>query len=386
MKKLITFSMLFLAVVLVFSACKNKNNIPDNRTLKFQSAASDFLGDPTRSNVDFYDLNLYDNNLTNNPNGDGTFAYIQLNTPTTNENEIVTGSYLSNKTNQIQEFTYEIGIWKTDNQGSYVSGSYIGIYKNGQLVQYAITDGKITVSRNNNYYTVNGTVTADGNQYSLSYQGQIEFTDMVVPLPDTLTHGEIWYQGDPYGDGVKIYSIRLGAEDVRISDFSGSGDAMQIEIYTPLTATTIIPDGTYPVKVDQVLVNTAIDGYYDSNDKADYGTWYYTSDALSINKGSVSIQYLTGSTYRIDFNFTDDYYGYNFDGIYEGELAFVNKTTSPIAVRSAIRSASGQTDNQSAVTARTRGRNERTAGIRTGRQTERREQSTPQQPVRANRK
>ena len=386
MKKLITFSMLFLAVVLVFSACKNKNNIPDNRTLKFQSAASDFLGDPTRSNVDFYDLNLYDNNLTNNPNGDGTFAYIQLNTPTTNENEIVTGSYLSNKTNQIQEFTYEIGIWKTDNQGSYVSGSYIGIYKNGQLVQYAITDGKITVSRNNNYYTVNGTVTADGNQYSLSYQGQIEFTDMVVPLPDTLTHGEIWYQGDPYGDGVKIYSIRLGAEDVRISDFSGSGDAMQIEIYTPLTATTIIPDGTYPVKVDQVLVNTAIDGYYDSNDKADYGTWYYTSDALSINKGSVTIQYLTGSTYRIDFNFTDDYYGYNFDGIYEGELAFVNKTTSPIAVRSAVRSASGQTNSPSAVTDNARGRNERTAGSRTERQTERRQSKAVKQPLRVDRK
>ena len=386
MKKLITFSMLFLALVLVFSACKNKNNIPDNRTLKFQSAASDFLGDPTRSNVDFYDLNLYDNNLTNNPNGDGTFAYIQLNTPTTNENEIVTGSYLSNKTNQIQEFTYEIGIWKTDNQGSYVSGSYIGIYKNGQLVQYAITDGKITVSRNNNYYTVNGTVTADGNQYSLSYQGQIEFTDMVVPLPDTLTHGEIWYQGDPYGDGVKIYSIRLGAEDVRISDFSGSGDAMQIEIYTPLTATTIIPDGTYPVKVDQVLVNTAIDGYYDSNDKADYGTWYYTSDALSINKGSVTIQYLTGSTYRIDFNFTDDYYGYNFDGIYEGELALVNKTTSPIAVRSAVRSASGQTNSPSAVTDNARGRNERTAGSRTERQTERRESKSAAMPLRVERK
>ena len=386
MKKLITFSMLFLAVVLVFSACKNKNNIPDNRTLKFQSAASDFLGDPTRSNVDFYDLNLYDNNLTNNPIGDGTFAYIQLNTPTTNENEIVTGSYLSNKTNQIQEFTYEIGIWKTDNQGSYVSGSYIGIYKNGQLVQYAITDGKITVSRNNNYYTVNGTVTADGNQYSLSYQGQIEFTDMVVPLPDTLTHGEIWYQGDPYGDGVKIYSIRLGAEDVRISDFSGSGDAMQIEIYTPLNATTIIPNGTYPVKVDQVLVNTAIDGYYDSNDEADYGTWYYTSDALSINKGSVTIQYLTGSTYRIDFNFTDDYYGYNFDGIYEGELAFVNKTTSPIAVRSAVRSASGQTNSPSAVTDNARGRNERTAGSRTERQTERRQSKAVKQPLRVDRK
>ena len=386
MKKLITFSMLFLAVVLVFSACKNKNNIPDNRTLKFQSAASDFLGDPTRSNVDFYDLNLYDNNLTNNPNGDGTFTYLQFNTSTTNENEIITGSYQPNNSSQLQAFTYEIGVWKTDNQGSYVSGSYIGIYKNGQLIQYAITGGKLNVSRNNNYYTITGIVTADGNQYSLSYQGQIEFTDMVVPLPDTLTHGEIWYQGDPYGDGVKIYSIRLGAEDVRISDFSGSGDAMQIEIYTPLTATTIIPDGTYPVKVDQVLVNTAIDGYYDSNDKADYGTWYYTSDALSINKGSVSIQYLTGSTYRIDFNFTDDYYGYNFDGIYEGELAFVNKTTSPIAVRSAVRSASGQTNSPSAVTDNARGRNERTAGSRTERQTERRQSKAVKQPLRVDRK
>ena len=386
MKKLITFSMLFLAVVLVFSACKNKNNIPDNRTLKFQSAASDFLGDPTRSNVDFYDLNLYDNNLTNNPNGDGTFTYLQFNTSTTNENEIITGSYQPNNSSQLQAFTYEIGVWKTDNQGSYVSGSYIGIYKNGQLIQYAITGGKLTVSRNNKYYTITGIVTADGNQYSLSYQGQIEFTDMVVPLPDTLTHGEIWYQGDPYGDGVKIYSIRLGAEDVRISDFSGSGDAMQIEIYTPLTATTIIPDGTYPVKVDQVLVNTAIDGYYDSNDEADYGTWYYTSDALSINKGSVTIQYLTGSTYRIDFNFTDDYYGYNFDGIYEGELAFVNKTTSPIAVRSAVRSASGQTNSPSAVTDNARGRNERTAGSRTERQTERRQSKAVKQPLRVDRK
>ena len=337
MKKIIQVSALFLIAVLLFSSCeKNKN-----RTLNFQSAKSDFLGDPTRTSVDFYDLKLYDGNLTNNPNGDGTFAYIQLNTPTTNDNEIKTGSYLPNNSSQARTFTYETGIWKTDNQGDYVSGSYIGTYKNGQLIQYPVTEGKITVSRNSNYYTVSGLVIADGTQYDVSYQGQIEFTDMVVPLPETLTHGEIWYQGDPYGNGVKIYSIRLADDNVRISDFAGNGDAMQIELYTPLTATTIIPDGTYSIMVDKVQVNTAIDGYYDSNDKADYGTWYYTADALSINKGSVSIQYMTGSTYRISFNFTDDYYGYNFSGTYEGELPFVNKTNSPIAVRSAVRGING---------------------------------------------
>ena len=382
MKKIIQVSALFLIAVLLFSSCeKNKN-----RTLNFQSAKSDFLGDPTRTSVDFYDLKLYDGNLTNNPNGDGTFAYIQLNTPTTNDNEIKTGSYLPNNSSQARTFTYETGIWKTDNQGDYVSGSYIGTYKNGQLIQYPVTEGKITVSRNSNYYTVSGLVIADGTQYDVSYQGQIEFTDMVVPLPETLTHGEIWYQGDPYGNGVKIYSIRLADDNVRISDFAGNGDAMQIELYTPLTATTIIPDGTYPIMVDKVQVNTAIDGYYDSNDKADYGTWYYTADALSINKGSVSIQYMTGSTYRISFNFTDDYYGYNFCGTYEGELPFVNKTNSPIAVRSAVRGINGQTNSQSAVTDNARGRNERTAGSRTERQTERRESKSAAMPLRVERK
>lgn len=382
MKKLVNLSVLFIAVVVLFSACKNKNNIPDNRTLNFQSAASDFLGDPNRSNVDFYDLNLYDAKLTSDPNGDGTMVYLQLNTETTTTNEIISGSYSPNNSANAVTFTYEIGSWKTDTQGRYLSGSYIRTYSGNQTIEKPITNGKITVSRNNNFYTVKGIVTADGSQYSLAYQGQIEFTDMVVPLPGTLTHGEIWYQGDPYSNGVKIYSIRLGAENVKISNFSGSGDAMQIEIYAPLATTTIIPDATYPIKVDQVQVYTAIDGYYDTTDKADYGTWYYTSDALSINKGYVKTTYLTGSTYKLEFDFTDDYYGYKFTGTYEGELAFVNKTTSPVAVRSAIRSESDQ-NLKTSVTTSTRGRNERAAGSRTERNTERRQAKAVQQSVRA---
>ncbi len=382
MKKLIQIPVMLLALAMLLSAC----NKTESRKLNFMSATSEFLGDPTRTSVDFYDLKLYDAALTNNPNGDGTFIYIQLNTSTTNENEIIRGSYTPNSSAQARAFTYEIGSWKSDNQGSYVSGSYIGIYKNGQLIQYPVTEGKIMVSRNNAYYTVSGVVIAEDKEYTLDYQGQIEFTDMVVPLPETLTHGEIWYQGDPYGDGVKIYSIRLGADNVRISDFAGNGDAMQIELYTPITATTIIPDGTYPILVDKVQVNTAIDGYYDSNDKADYGTWYYTADALSVNKGSVSIQYMTGSTYKVIFNFTDDYYGYNFSGTYEGELAFVNKTNSPVAVRSAVRGINGQTNSKSAVTDSSRGRNARMAGSRTERQTERIQSNTAAKPFRVDRK
>lgn len=325
MRKILLISFTFIGMMLLFNSCNTGNKPIKN--LNFSSAQSQFLGDPQRINVDFYDLYLYDSNLTNNPNGDGTFAYIQLNTAPTTTNEIKSGNYTSYNSSQPFSPTFETG------------NSYIGMYVNGQLQKFVITDGQVSITQNNQYYTIKGIVSAGAYDYNLSYSGTIEFSDMVVPLPNTLTHGEIWYNGDPYGQGLKIYSIRLGAENVKIADFSGSGDAMQIEIYTPLTATTIIPDGTYPVKVNQVQVNTAIDGYYDTTDKANYGTWYYTADALSINSGYVRTQYLTGSTYNITFNFTDDYYGYTFSGTYQGELAFVNKTNSPVAVRAAVRKA-----------------------------------------------
>ncbi len=384
MKNSIKLGILVLMTATLFSACNKKKNAPESRDLVFHSAHSNFLGDPNRMNVDFYDLYLYDSKLTNNPDGDGTYVYLQLNTETTTENVLIPGRYTVNTSSQPVQRTYEKGAWQSDSQGRYVTGSYIGTYIGSETKTSLITNGEITISRNGNSYHVSGIVTADGNQYKLSYRGQVEFVDMVVPLPNTLTHGEIWYHGDPYGNGLKIYSIRLGADDVKISNFSGSGDAMQIEIYTPLSATTIIPDATYPVKIDQVKVYTAIDGYYDANDEADYGTWYYTSDALSINSGSVKVQYMTGSTYRLDFNLKDDYYGYEFAGTYEGELAFVNKTTSPIAVRSEVRGISSK-NSESSVMSNFRGRNDRNVGGRYSRSIERKTQSS-KPAVRINRK
>lgn len=386
MKNLIKPIMLVLMVTVLFSACNRKKNVPESRDLVFHSAKSDFLGDPNRIGIDFYDLYLYDSKLTSNPDGDGTFVYLQLNTETTNENILISGRYAANTSNQVVKFTYEKGAWQSDNQGRYVSGSYVGVYMGSDTQQLPITNGEITISRNGSSYNISGLVTADGNQYKLSYQGQVSFTDMVVPLPNTLTHGEIWYHGDPYNNGLNIYSIRLGADNVNISNFAGSGDAMQIEIYTPLSISpkTIIPDATYPVKIDEPLAYTAIDGYYDENDKADYGTWYYTADALSVNQGSVKIQYMTGSTYKLDFTFKEDYYGYEFSGTYEGELAFVNKTTSPVAVRAAMRSVKN-TDGKTSVTNDTRGRNDRNVGDRKARSTER-ERGTAKSAIRINRK
>ncbi len=337
MKSTIKLLFVSLLVSLVFTSCLRKADRYDSQRISFHSAEAQFFGDPGRIGIDFYDLYLFDSKLTSNPNGDGVFVYLQLNSDITSVNEILPGTYVDNNSSSARKFTFEPGSWKTDNLGDYVVGSYVGEYRGNQTILNPISRGNLKIERNGQNYLIKGVVKADGRDYDLVFQGGIDMFDMVVPLPETLTHGEIWYYGNIQGNqgAVKLYTIRLGADDVKISNFSGSGDAMQIEIYTPVNISplTIIPDNVYPIRINDVVANTAGDGYFDEEDQADYGTWYYTADALSVNDGYVKTTYLDGSYYRLEFSFTDDYYGYNFPGIYEGELAFVNKTSSPIAVR-----------------------------------------------------
>ncbi len=338
MKTTVKLLLTTLLLVVVFTSCNRRERPINSQKINFQSAEAQFFGDPARINIDFYDLYLFDSKLTSNPNGDGVFIYLQLNSDITSANEILPGNYLENNSNGPKMYTFEAGQWRSDNQGDYVVGSYIAEYSGNQTIVNPISRGNLNVKRNGQSYVIQGVVTADGKTYDVYYGGMIPMIDMVVPLPETLTHGEIWYYGNHTGGNgntVKLYTVRLGADDVKISNFAGSGDAMQIDLYVPLNNSplTIIPDGEYPIMVDNVKPYTAGDGYFDSNDQADYGTWYYTSDALSINQGFVRVTYLDGSYYRLDFNFVDDYYRYNFVGQYEGELAFVNKTSSPIAVR-----------------------------------------------------
>ena len=351
MKNLNKLLILLLAVSFVFASCNRRTNRPDKPdtgTLKFTSAEAEFRGDPFRVGADFYDLYLLDQHLTQDPDGDGTFIYLQMTTDMTDVNEIIPGTYKMNKSNDIVTYTFEMGSWQTDAQGKYLAGSFAAKYEGAYVYRYPITDGELRITQNNNRYTVNGIIKADGYIYNVQFGGDINFYDMVAPLPETLTHGELWYWGNVQGHNAKIYSIRLADDAVRISDFAGAGDALQIEVYAPITAGTILPDGTYPVKIDRVQTFTAIDGFYDEVDNADYGTWYYTDDALSINKGWMKSEYIDGSSYRIEFNFTDDYYGYNFGGVYQGELPFLNKTSSPIAVREAQRAPQAATARSAA--------------------------------------
>lgn len=330
MKNYFRITLILVSIFAAFSSCK-KNDF-EGTSISFQSATCDFYGDPDWHNLFYYDLYLYDKNLTQNENGTGTMVYLALNCKITDNNMISSGTYDVNSSSTPKVFTFERGSWNTNQSTNenYVTGSYIGIVKNGQVTDYQlIVSGSATVNQNGNYIINVRVNTVDNKQYELKYTGAISITDMVVPLPNTLTKGEIWYWGNIYQNNMNVYTIRLGADDVALSTFSGSGDAMQIEVYTPSTSTTGIPTGTYPLKaIADNIINTSLAGEYNEKDNADYGTVYYTSDKLLVNEGTITITNNGNSNYNLDFNFKDDFYGYSIIDKFDMNLPLINRVAA----------------------------------------------------------
>ncbi|MFV0471140.1 MAG: hypothetical protein ACK5L7_03770 [Paludibacteraceae bacterium] len=204
------------------------------------------------------------------------------------------------------------------------------VVTNGQTVKYLITTGSITFEQNGSYSLSGIVTTEDNKQLKIEYNGSIPVNDMVVPLPTTLTHGEIWYQGNIYGNNLNLYTIRLGADDVTLSTFAGTGDAMQIEIYTSIENTSGIPTGVYPVKsINDNTTNTSLTGEYNQTDNDYYGTLYFTSDVMYVNQGGITITNKGNDLYNLNFDFTDDYYGYSIIDNFDITLPIINRAGIP---------------------------------------------------------
>lgn len=307
MKNKLFLGLILISILITTSSCK-KHPVEDKTV--FTSADIQFKGDPDWHNLYYYDLYLYDSQLTNSNYSNGTMIYLAMNCIKTDHNEISSGNYTANSETTPQTYTFDRG---TTNS-SKVYGSYVGILKNGDIVSTdLIVSGQLQVNQNGNYELSGYVTTENGYTYDIDYRGGITVTDYVEPLPETLTHGEIWYQGDVYNNGLNLFTIKLGAKDVDVSGdgFSDGGDALQIEVYTPSNITANIPSGSYPISpAGNNTAYTALAGEYNETDNANYGTVYYTADALYINQGYVNITYNGYDSYNLKFSLTDDYYGY----------------------------------------------------------------------------
>lgn len=339
MKQSFKITMLLLSVVVFFSACK-KNPEKNKNKFNFTKAEANYLGNIYRNDVNAIEAYFFDSNLGTDAEGyitgSGTFLFLDMNT-TKNATSITSGTYRVNNENSTEsvEFTFQRGKMVLNNNNEDVpSGSYFAIVDNGIITDYLfLATGSIIVNKMGNYSITGQVTTSDNAFYEFSFSGNIPTTDLVTPYPSTLTKGQLWYWGDIDNVGLNIYTIWLADQNINMTNMSGNGDLMRIEVYTPTSYTTSLPNGTYPVKINTVQNQTVIDGF--NNGTEDLGTWYYTADAFPITGGSMSVVKNAGSSYNLNFTFIDEL-GNTISGIYNGDLGLVNKTSTAQSIKSRI--------------------------------------------------
>jgi hypothetical protein len=157
--------------------------------------------------------------------------------------------------------------------------------------------------------------------------------DCIVTVDDIypkLTKAELWYWGDAYNtNSSNNFIIYLGSSGINMSDLTGYGEVMILELNTLLTATDSIPSGTYEMITDSLLVKnikayTLVPAYVNNKNQL-WGCWYYGNTVNSITQGNIVVK-RTGNIYNIDYELFDDY-GVKISGNYNGNMTYVVGST-----------------------------------------------------------
>ena len=314
MKGLKTTLLLF-GILGLLNACGNDPDPieqPSNKDYAFDLGKAVYYGDIYETGSNVFDIYLMDGGLDIDNDGyiigTGYYVYIDLNAPKGTTN-IPTGTYNantngSNYTFQKGNFYTYTGTMNRPQEFNHPEGSYLARVIDGHAVEfYLLNDGNIKINAN----SIIGSVTSTDNvDINFKYTGDINsnIVDDFTPMPNYLSQGELWFWGDYDNVGLNIFTIRLGDSNTNLSELSGGGDMMAIEVYTPLSATKILPDGVYPVRVNSPEVSTTIDGY--TYDNQNLGTWYYSpAKNYAITQGSLTVNHKTGDTYTLAFDFKD---------------------------------------------------------------------------------
>jgi hypothetical protein len=201
----------------------------------------------------------------------------------------------------------------------------VATVKNGVLV--AKTTGTTIITVQAGEKTATCTVTVD---------------DKILP---TLTKGELWFWGDAYGtatDTVAVtsannFTIYLGSAGINMTDLSGIGEVLVLELNSSISIKDSIQVGIYDMMPELSRVHltekTLVPAYYDSNN-TQWGCWYYGSSINPIVMGNVVVS-KTDNNYKLVYELFDDY-GVRIAGTYQGALSFVDGTQS--GVKAALKS------------------------------------------------
>lgn len=337
--KTFKFAFLLIAFLGILNSCKNNDEpvSPTTTNFTFDLGKAVFYGGIYDNNSNVFDVYLMDPGLEIDKNGyisgTGYYMYLDLNTPKSS-NTIPTGTYNagtdgSNYTFQSGSYYTYTGTLNRPQEFNHPEGSYIAKVIDGQAIEfYILSSGKVTVSNN----SIIGSFTSTDNvAISIKYAGDInsQIVDDITPLPNNLSKGELWYWGDADGIGLNIFTIRLGDSNTNMTNLTGGGDMMMIEVYTPTSVVTKLPDGVYPVRVNAPETHTTIDGYL--NNGAYYGSWYFTpARDYAITQGSLTVNYKSGDTYTLSFDFKDQNNVSVKRSAFDISLGYYDKTSSGV--------------------------------------------------------
>lgn len=154
-----------------------------------------------------------------------------------------------------------------------------------------------------------------------------EVTPTTIELKN-LAQGEMDFYGDAYSLPTNDYAnwtIYLADGTINLSDLSGTGDILMMELNTAKGVSTEITPGTYNVMADRLAASfvafTCVPGY--TSGTSPYGTWYI-KDKKALNKATQGNVVVTksGDDYTFTFELVDESTATTMKGSYTGPMEY----------------------------------------------------------------
>ncbi len=304
--------------------------LSENIDVKFTYGMGIYYGDPYSVGTDNYEVSLTSQTLDSNGNVTSGGSWVDLSFYTESSSVIFLESGTYNIVDTYKAGTVEPGyVFMGISAGS----SAAKVDENGIVLEESpIASGTVTVSEFGitGYRIVVDAVTENGKSVKGVYEGEIEFDNQAPSeVPNTTladdyalklsaAQASLSYYGDYYGAGLANWVLSIATE---------KGDAIDIELLTPMTSKTEIP---IPEKQYNMSVDNATAGFVagTSSSLGQAGTWYWDLSTMDADgyiygyaaaiEGNVKLS-KDGDKTTVSFEFVDDLY-HIFSGSWTGVI------------------------------------------------------------------
>lgn len=382
---------LIAGIAAIAVSCGNEKIVWEKTTLKdldFENGQAAYYGEYI-SGLHNYTICLTDGEFDEEGyiNGDANVLYLDLYASTdsdasnlpegtykvVDEDDIAAGTVCAGREQTLREYLqswidagFEIDLSEyTDaelNEGSgnivgseYYVQHYVGKDEDGEdsyeyedFLFTAESGTTVQITKNGVGYKINVDAYIDGKNVTYSFNGKIEIADesedggdsgdvdrssYEVKTVNSFTQAEADYDG--LSQGYYWWYLYIADNNINLTDLSGTGKLLCIELATTVSGKTAVPANEYLINADSGDY-IAIGYYTYEQDGSTYagGTNYYEGDDLIVgaDDGFVRIS-KSGSNYTIEAYLYDDYSELNLQASYTGSMSVVDYSTSSLSTK-----------------------------------------------------